>query len=371
MPNTIKKVLFAAGGTGGHLFPAQALAEKLVGQDAAIQPFFAAALLRENRYFDRKFPFFDIVSMTPFCGSAFKTFKSIFVLLKGIGQSCRLLSKEKPVLVVGFGSFHTFPLLCAAYLKRIPLVLFESNAMPGRVIRLFAKRARLTGVYFSQAKERLCGNVVEVDIPTSRKADPALSKEEARLQMGLDPDLPTLLVFGGSQGSQAINRALCGLLPLLKEQRLPFQLIHLTGHELVVVEVSSLCHRLGVPCYVKKFETCMPLLWQAADVAVCRSGAMTISELLHYEVPGILVPYPKAAEQHQLQNALFLQTQVGGAILTLERDLTPQTLLAAVQPLMSDLSELRQGLANAIARFKAGQKKGDLSFLIHQILEKL
>ncbi len=135
-----KKILFAAGGTGGHLFPAQALAEQLMGD--SVELLFAGARLSQNAYFDKtKFPYHDIASTTPFRGGVLKALKSTGILIKGIRESLRLLSQEKPDLVVGFGSFHAFPVLCAAVLKKIPLVLFESNAIPGKVIRLFSKRA--------------------------------------------------------------------------------------------------------------------------------------------------------------------------------------------------------------------------------------
>src|SRR5271170_6437047 len=141
MPNNqVNKILIAAGGTGGHLFPAQALAEQLSQENVGVELMFAGAKLSENAYFDKtKFRFCDIASMTPFQGSPFKMLKSAGVLIKGIGQSLRLLSQEKPTLVVGFGSFHAFPVICAAAMKKIPLVLFESNAIPGKVVRLFSK----------------------------------------------------------------------------------------------------------------------------------------------------------------------------------------------------------------------------------------
>jgi UDP-N-acetylglucosamine--N-acetylmuramyl-(pentapeptide) pyrophosphoryl-undecaprenol N-acetylglucosamine transferase len=372
MSKTYKKVLFAAGGTGGHLFPAQALADQLKLENEEIEPFFAGAHLSQNAYFEKRFRYFDIVSMTPFSKSLFKTLKSVFVLLKGFVESYRLLSIEKPVLVVGFGSFHVFPLLCAAYLKKIPLVLFESNAIPGKVISLFSKRAHCTGVYFEQAKQHLKGKTIAVEIPLRKTSqDHPLTKDEARLQMQLDPHLPTLLVFGGSQGSKAINNAILSLLPLLKKENLPFQLIHLTGNQERVVEISSLCKELGVPCYVKKFEPRMSMAWCASDVVICRSGAMTLSELMHYQVPGILIPYPFAADQHQLKNALFLENVVGGARHIVESELNAQTLKRLLIPLLGEKSKQREEFVNAIVDFKLKQRKANFGHLIQGILKKL
>lgn len=170
------KVLFAAGGTGGHLLPAQALAHQLQEKNEGLELLFAGALLSTNPYFDREtFPFQDVASTTPFRGGFFKKMGSFLVLLKGIWESWVLLCREAPDLVVGFGSFHAFPLLCAAVIKRIPLVLFESNAAAGKVIRLFSKKADFTGIYFPQAKKGLKGTTYEVEIP--RKHLSSLSKK--------------------------------------------------------------------------------------------------------------------------------------------------------------------------------------------------
>jgi UDP-N-acetylglucosamine--N-acetylmuramyl-(pentapeptide) pyrophosphoryl-undecaprenol N-acetylglucosamine transferase len=366
----VKKVLFASGGTGGHLFPAQALADQLVREDLEIQVFFAAAQLSHNAYLDKKkFHFCDISSTTPFCGSFFKRLKSLCILLKGVCQGFRLLAKEKPRLVVGFGSFHTFPILCAAVLKKIPLVLFESNAIPGKVVRLFSSRALLTGIYFSEAKKFLKGKIIEVEIPKPKVLlASAISKQAARSLFQLAPDLMTLLVFGGSQGAERINASILGLIPLLSQANLPFQLIHFTGNEESALAIAQLCERLHIRCYAKKFEQQMQVAWSASDVVICRSGAMTLAELLQHEVPGILIPYPFASDQHQLKNAQFLEKKVGGAIHLAEHVLTPPLLAHTLMPLIASDSQRRIELKKAIENFKARQKKADLGRLILEIL---
>jgi UDP-N-acetylglucosamine--N-acetylmuramyl-(pentapeptide) pyrophosphoryl-undecaprenol N-acetylglucosamine transferase len=355
-----KKILMAAGGTGGHLFPAQALAEQLLEEDPSIELFFAGARLSTNTYLDReRFRFYDVASATPFRGSVLK---ALLTLLKGVKESYALLSKEKPTLVVGFGSFHVFPLLLAAVLKRVPLVLFESNAIPGKVVRLFSKRAKWTGIYFSTAKEYLNGEIVEVEIPSSQRLP--LSKQQACEELHLDPHLKTLLVFGGSQGAQKINQQLLATLPLLKQQGLCFQLIHLTGCSNTASATSALCQELAIPCYSQTFEKRMDLVWAATDFAICRAGAMTLSELLCNEVPSILIPYPTASDQHQLKNARFMQTQVGGATVMLESEVTPELLCQEV----IKLSDLK--LKTAIKQFKAEQKKEDFCKLILRHVRK-
>ena len=350
------KVIFAAGGTGGHLFPAQGLAEQMLKQHPGIDLSFAGAKLSDNAYFDKvKYPFRDIPSATPLCGNIFKAFRSIGSLFQGIFHSLALLSEKKPDLVIGFGSFHAFPVLCAAVIKKIPLILFESNSIPGKVIKLFSKRAIVTAIYFEEAKQHLKGKTVEVEIPILRRSMP---KEEACRGLSLDPRIPTLLVFGGSQGAKQINQYILEGLPSLKS----FQLIHLTGNEETAKEINQLCATLQIPCYVKKFEAQMEKIWGAADLAVCRSGAMTISEILHYEVPAILIPYPSATDQHQLKNALFMEKKVGGAVHCPQSSLTTASLCEKI--LHFAILEKKERIKN----FKKQNKKEDLGSLITKVL---
>jgi UDP-N-acetylglucosamine--N-acetylmuramyl-(pentapeptide) pyrophosphoryl-undecaprenol N-acetylglucosamine transferase len=359
MSSQKSKILFAAGGTGGHLFPAQTLAEQLMAEKKDVELHFAGAKLSQTSYFDKeKFAFSDIDSTTPFRGNIFQAIKSIGVLFKGIRQSLKLLSEQKPDLVVGFGSFHSFPILCAAALKNIPLILFESNAIPGKVVRLFSKKALLTAFCFPDAKSYLKGKTVEVEIP--RNESRFITKQVARRILQLDLNLPTLLVFGGSQGAKAINQQVLQLLPLLN---VPIQLIHFTGNEEMAEEVMRVCKERKVRCYVRKFEPQIDIAWRAADIVICRAGAMTLSELLYYEVPGILIPYPYASDQHQLKNAEFLEKTVRGAIPINESALTPQLLASTIEAMPI------QRMKKAIQAFKTQQKKANLGSLIIDFLE--
>ena len=366
------KIVIAAGGTGGHLFPAQGLAEQLLKKNPDLKLMFVGAKLTDKAHFDKtKFSFRDISSRTPFGGNLIRAFKSIGPLLKGIYESFLLLKDEKPDLVIGFGSFHVFPFLFATAIKKIPLVLFESNSIPGKVTRLFSKKTLTTAIYFEQAKRYLKGNTVEVEIPIRNpEYRQRMQSKDAQLWLGLDVNLPTLLVFGGSQGARQINQYILELLPLLKKKNPSFQLIHLTGNEETAKEVNLLCQSLSIPCYARKFETRMDIVWNAADIAICRSGAMTLSELLHYEVPAILIPYPFASDEHQLKNAQVLQQKVGGAIHFSEHSVTAELLAETVYRLISLNSDERLKMKRAIMEFKVKQKKEDLSSLIIEILEK-
>lgn len=363
-----KKIVIAVGGTGGHLFPAQRFAESLIDTEIL----FAGHGLGTNPYFDKtKFSFLEVDSVTPFKKKGGYRIKVAYSLLQGIWQSVKLLFRNKPELVVGFGSFHAFPLLAAAFLLRIPIALFESNAIPGKVIRLFSFCSVFTAIYMQEAKKHLKGNVVAVHIPTPLSLEKqSMSKEEARLSLGLLPHLKTLLVFGGSQGAQKINEALFQMIPLLKKENLSFQLIHLTGSEMMAKASQELCQASAIPCYSVPFEKEMDRVWRAADLTICRSGAMTVAEILHYEVAPILIPYPFASEKHQEKNAQWLVKDVQGAIYLTEEKMEAALLAEHVMSLLADGQERVSIVQEAIRSWKQREEgRPHLAALVTGLLQ--
>jgi UDP-N-acetylglucosamine--N-acetylmuramyl-(pentapeptide) pyrophosphoryl-undecaprenol N-acetylglucosamine transferase len=319
----MKKVMFAVGGTGGHLFPAQTVAKEL--KERGVDVFFAGAMLDENRFFDKTaFRYCQVTSATPFRSNPFQAATR---LLKGLKMSLALLAREKPDLVVGFGSYHAFPLLCAAKLKKIPLVLFEADTFPGQVNRLFSRCALFSGIAFPQASSHLRGETRRVQMPCSHRAVfGILTVQQARELLGLDPNLFTLLVYGGSQGAAAINRQIVPLVQHAHAAGFSLQLIHLTGNSEVAEDVQKRCTAMGVRCYAKAFEAQMGTLWRAASLLIGRSGASTLSEMIAFQVPGILIPFPFAAKDHQKKNARYLQEEVKGGYTLLEEEVTIERL---------------------------------------------
>lgn len=298
-----RKVVIAAGGTGGHLLPAQEIAKKLQEQNIDIT--FIGAGLKENIYFDReRFNFAEILAKTPFQKGVLTILKSLYTLLKGIKQSYVFLKNFKPDLIVGFGSFHVFPVLFAAKIQKTPFMLFESNTVAGRVTRFFSSFALHTAIHLPLIRQ-LKGNLVEISWPLKPKG-PKLSQQEARKQLQLSLNCFTVLIFGGSQGSSMINRSALTICKQLLAKNRSFQIIHLTG-KLASVEVVEFCKEHNIPAVIKLFEKDMSRIFCAADIAICRSGAATIADLIHYHIPAVLIPYPYATEQHQRENALFLE----------------------------------------------------------------
>jgi UDP-N-acetylglucosamine--N-acetylmuramyl-(pentapeptide) pyrophosphoryl-undecaprenol N-acetylglucosamine transferase len=362
---TVKRVLITAGGTGGHLYPAQALAQQLLHSSGAINVLFVAGGLGNNRYFDRSnFSFQEIACHPLLSRHPLKMLKGAFHLFKGIQQSIAILKKYRPDVVVGFGSYYTIPILLASKWLKIPIVLHEANSIPGRANKWLAPLATCVGIHFPSTAAFFKGQTVEVGLPLRNGYQlTAITKENACAYYGLSVQHPILLIFGGSQGARAINQIMRNCLGVF--QHLSLQIIHLTGDAETAAELSALYVSHQIRASVKTFETQMQMAWRAADGFVGRSGASTIAEAIEFEVPGILIPYPFATDQHQEKNADFLVQSVGSAWKLLERELTPKHLSETIEAFY----EIKQLLAfkQALRAYKQRPHQMTLSQLILNI----
>jgi UDP-N-acetylglucosamine--N-acetylmuramyl-(pentapeptide) pyrophosphoryl-undecaprenol N-acetylglucosamine transferase len=330
------RIVIAAGGTGGHIFPAQALARELK-QEADL--LFVGGQLENNRFFNPTIFPWESIATAPL-----KNLSSLFVLTKGIGQSYRLLRRFDPNLLIGFGSFHTFPILSAALLRKVPFILFEPNLYPGRVNRLFGRFALWLGSPFLETKTFLKGPFKHVRIPlwhNSLESSNTFSKEKELKALNLHPSCMTLLVFGGSQGALSINDAF--LNALKKESFSSIQVIHLAGAKNRILPLQQFYQNHNLPAYVTDFEPHMERIWPLVDLAICRAGAATLSELIHFRVPSLLIPYPYATDDHQKKNALFME-KIGAAQSLENLDLLAPFLKDLLQPPYIKLQEMRTAL---------------------------
>lgn len=328
--SVVKRVIFSAGGTGGHLFPAQAAARQLLPHAEVI---FMGSGLADNAFFDaHSFCYHDVEAAS--LEFSWTLPQRSLKICRGIYRASALLATLNPDLVVGFGSFHTLPTLLAARLRRLPILLHEQNAWPGRVNRLFAPSALQTAITFPQAASRLRGKSQLVQFPLRQHA-----QQDPWSYFGWSPGQKTLLICGGSQGAAALNATLLQCAPHLTEYRL----IHLLGGKGDVEQTKHLYRKLGITAIVKGFEPRIDLAMQVAHCAICRAGAATISELIAYATPAILIPYPHARDQHQMHNAMHFVQQIGGGTLLLERNLDDKTLIMALSQL--DQEECRRHLS--------------------------
>lgn len=365
-----RKILIATGGTGGHVYPAIALAQQLVAQVPNSKILFVGGNLGSNRYFDQDaFP-----HATVSCGSLIDKSPKKFTVAcynigKGICQSLLLVKRFKPDVAVGFGSYFSFPPLVAAKLLGVPLVLHEANSVPGKVNRLLAPWTESVGVHFPETVHLLKGNAVEVGMPLREGYQRSgVTPAEARLYFGLSPDATTLLVFGGSQGASVINILVAGALDRL-QTGLPLQVLHFTGDPNVIPLLQKSYQKSNIQAVVKAFESNMQMAWQAADLVISRSGAGTIAEQLEFEVPGILIPYPRAAENHQDHNADFMVCKVGGAVKLKEQGLVSNRITECLTELLKNEGEMMIAMRQLMNKYKKNSRSRTLCSLVKDVLE--
>lgn len=304
------KVLIATGGTGGHLFPSEQLAEQLKNCEVV----FAGHKLKSSPFFSQKFPYFEIASAP--------SKKKVLSLLKGVFQSLKLIWKMSPDVVVGFGSFHSFPVLMAAVLLKKKIVLFEPNCTLGKVNRFFAPFAKKVAFQFPIFHKR----AVYVPLLPWKPLEKKIEKKPSKTK--------TILVFGGSQGANFINKTFCSAAKLLT---FPFEVIHLTGKEDPEITYS-------VPALIKPFEKDMASLYEKADFAVCRCGAGTTAELIRYKIPAVIIPYPYAHD-HQKKNGEFLGD---GVRLLNQKEATAEKLAYEIEKLNAHLETHKKALKKIV-----------------------
>jgi len=309
-----KRILLAVGGSGGHLFAAEKIANELKHHDVH----FIGVGLDDSEFFkNSEYSHTSIKGDTLTKANGFKNVIALKRIFDGYRLSRKFIKKFNPDLIIGFGSFHSFPPSFAAIHLNTPLVLFEPNAIFGRVNKFLAKKAKFTAVQFYPYPTKVSGDIKSISLPIKEEIT---SIEDARSYFGLDRDKKTVLIFGGSQGAKSLNEIVPQYL-----KGLDIQVIHIIGKNTNMDEIHKLYESLQIKSSLKVFEDNMPLAYRACDFAICRSGACTLSELIHYGVPTILVPYPFATDNHQLHNAEFFQTIVKGGFvieqLNLKKDL--------------------------------------------------
>src|SRR3954469_17843502 len=337
-------VLLAAGGTGGYLFPAEALADALKRRGVVVD---LATDERATRY-GHDFPAratHVIPSATIRGRDPVSMAKTVAVLGIGAMKALMLLRRIRPVAVVGFGGYPTFPPLLAATLRRIPTVIHDANAVMGRANRMLAPR--VTAIATSFPGMKLEPKLAAKATTTGNPVRPMVLAAAARAYAVPVPGGPfNLLVTGGSQGA----RVMADVVPGAVEAMAPELRAHLSVLQQARGEdetrVREAYARLGVNAEVAPFFADLPARMAAAHLVVSRSGASTVAELAAIGRPSVLVPLPHALDQDQLANANVLE-KAGGAIVLKQDDFTPQRLAAEIAALAADPPKLSAMAAGA------------------------
>ena len=338
------KVVVAASQSGGHINPGIAIANKIKEEnpDAEIT-FIGTKRGMENDLVPRAgYKLETIEAYGIERHISIENIKKMFKTLKGYGTAKKLIKKINPDIVIGTGGFICGPVLLAASKKHIPTMLHESNAFPGKAVKMLAKKTDTILVSFEDAIERIkhAKKIIHTGTPVkiNKQNYTEQQKDEIIKKSGLKNGIPIALVFGGSQGARRINNAIMEIIK--SELNENYQIIWATGpkqYDIVKEELENnhknINHikNMKILPYIYNMEEIMNIV----DVIVARSGAMTITEIANLGKPSILVPLPNVSHDHQLYNAKVLQN-VGAADIILDNELTGEKLNMNIEKIVLD-----------------------------------
>jgi len=338
-------VLIAAGGTGGHLFPAEALSVALARRSAVVE---LATDERATRY-GRAFPAratHIIPSATVRGRDPLSLAKTAMTLGLGVAKAWLLLGRARPNVVVGFGGYPSIPPVLAATLRGIPTVIHEQNGVMGRANRFLAKRVTAIATGFPGVVDReptLAAKATHVGNPVRPAVVDAAKTEFAPVAPG---GPIRLLVFGGSQGASAMADVVPPAIAALDEGLRRRLTVVQQARDEDIDRVTSGYARAGVEAEVAAFFADLPARMAASHLVVSRSGASTVAELAAIGRPAILVPLPHALDQDQRANAAVLE-RAGGAILRIQDHFTPARLASDIAELLNAPDRLTAMAATA------------------------
>ena len=343
-------VAIACGGTGGHLFPGLAVAEQLQRRGCEV------ALLISPKDIDQQAvktaPGMEVFTL-PAVGLQNRNY---FSFAKSFGKSLfaarKIFKRRKPSAVLAMGGFTSAPPVLAGKLAGAKTFLHESNTIPGKANRFLARFVDVAFTGFPEAAARLKARRTEITGTPVRPQFQIRDLGECRVALGLDPNLPTILVVGGSQGASALNEMILSALPALSA----FQFFHLTGAK-DFEKVQAAYQTLQIKAVVKPFFAGMDLALGAATVCVSRAGASSLAEIAALRLPSVLVPLPTAADNHQYFNAVAYE-KTGAAHLIFNKqpapkpaeDLMAKMLAGLVSRLVENAGE-RARMQSALAQW--------------------
>lgn len=348
---TYMKVIIAAAGTGGHINPGIAIANKIKKEEPDSEIIFMGT----QRGLEK-----DLV---PRAGYTLKTIeayglskkiniqniKNNIKTLRGIGQAKKIIHEFKPDIVIGTGGYICGPVIIAAKKLKIPTMLHESNAFPGKAVKMLSKKVDTIMVGFKEAKEKLteAKHVVITGTPTKIKdlQLTLIEKKEVLKQLGLKQDKPVVLVFGGSQGAKAINDVMVKIINEKKNKE--YQIIWATGpiqFDIIRQHLKNMSALEGVKIVPYLYQ--MEEIMNASTIIIARSGAMTITEIAIVGKPAIFIPLPYVSQNHQEYNAKVLEN-VGAAYIILNKDLKAEDLNKKIEEILQTPNQIIQMGENA------------------------
>ena len=368
------RVIIAAAGTGGHINPGIAIANKIKEKEPDSSIIFVGTDRGlENDLVPRagyELKTIDAYGMSK--KISIENLKKLYKTYKGIGEAKKIVKEFKPDIVIGTGGYICGAVVLAAKKNNVPVLLHESNAFPGKAVQMLAKKADTILVSFKDAQDKIrnCKNVVFTGTPVKIKKQDYSSNEKEKIikELQLTNDKPIVLIFGGSQGAQKINEAIISIIE--NDLNKDYQIIWATGpkqYDIIKehlkknnINIEKIKNTKIVP-YIYNMEE----LENVCDLVVARSGAMTITEISNLAKPSILIPLPNVSNDHQMYNAKVLE-KVGGATIITNDDVNGELLNKNIKDIVLDKNKCEQMSSNA---YKVSTK--DVEEKIYKEIKKL
>lgn len=366
------RIVLTGGGTGGHIYPALAVAEQLRdSEDVEELLYIGASGHKEEKLATErglKFIGLDVSGMPRKLSPKLVTWP--IQLFSAVMECRKYLMNFRPTVVLGTGGYASAPPLIAAKMLGIPYAIHEPDAHPGLVNRTLAANARLVSCGMEGAVDRLKskrGKVVVNGNPVGKNFVHLLRKDSACAVLGLNPEMRTVLITGGSQGARAINEAVIEALPALLEANPPLQIIHQVGEKNLVEckERLSPTVQNSKRYFLRDYFDDLSIAYAVTDLAICRSGAMTIAELSVTGCPAIFIPYPYAAADHQMHNARFMASK-GAAVVIPQDEVSGARVQQEVLRLLTNDESLRS-MSKAMLACGKPQAASDLAMQLKEV----
>lgn len=334
------RIVVSGGGTGGHIYPALALIREINQEvDQAQFLYIGTENGLESKLVGRENIPFKSIFITGFKRKfSLDNFKTIYRFIKGVKDSKRMLKEFKPDVVIGTGGYVCGPVVYAAAKLGIPTIIHEQNSVPGLTNKFLSRYVDRIAVCFEEAKQYF--PTEKVVMTGNPRASEVVNQDGAKgkRSVGLNPNVPAVLIFGGSRGARPINEAVLKSLVQISEK--PYQVLYVTG-DVHYDEVKTEVEILGNPenVIIKPFIHNMPEVLAGIDLTVSRAGATTLAELTALGIPSILIPSPYVTNNHQEKNARALSDH-GAAELVLESELNSAKLIEKIDSILMQPQKL-------------------------------
>ncbi len=355
-----KKIIISGGGTAGHIYPALAVGNKLKEDNPHLQLTYVGT----HRELEKNIMEYHKVDFIPLKieglkGRGLKTIQSLFLLPFSFLKSFFILRRIQPDLVIGVGGYSSGPIVLLASWMKIPTLILEQNFYPGFTNRVLVRWVRKAVVAFKGSLPYFKGKGIFIGNPV-REEFTSLAPKARNGKL-------TILIFGGSQGSHFLNKGISASLPLLKEEKEHLRIFHQTGEKDLDWVKGQYARNGFKGVTVAPYFPDMARYFQKSDLIVSRAGASTIAEFIASQKASLLIPFSKAADNHQVFNARELE-KIGGAEVILEEEFTPERLATKIVHFLRNKENLDRMEKN-LARIKTEKVTEKITHLCFELME--